>query len=721
MITFQEVIKEAKIHNHNLNEKRVRKAFDIASKLHEGQKRNDGGPYIKHPLNVALLIAKLKLDEDTIVAAFLHDCIEDTNCTGEEIEKNFGKDVRFLVEGVTKLHGIQFAGETGTIENLRKMFLAMAADIRVVLLRLSDRLDNLKTLGVFSVEKRKRIATQTLEVFAPLAGRLGIGALKGELEDRAFKWFSPKEHSQALRIYGKAKKAREKQLEFVMKDIENELKNSKTSFLGVHGRAKHLYSFWQKLKRYENDISKVYDLLAIRIIVKDIPSCYKVLGVLHQVYTPLPGRIKDYIAIPKPNGYRSLHTTVFCKTGEIIEFQIKTQEMHEQAEWGVAAHIGYKEGDKGESRAKLKERTDFISKLALWQKDIENLSDFKKFLKEDVLKNRIFILTPTGDVIDLPEDATPVDFAYEIHSFVGNHARGAKVDGRIVGLKTKLKNGETVEILIEKNSHPSRDWLSFVKTAKARNHIRGYFKEQDRGTNKEEGIKILTRELRLLNLNLGKNEKRKIEEKLNLFSAKNFEDLLVSLGEGALSAEQIINKTFKPEVKVLGKQEDAGIAGKVRGYLRLPFAQKNTNNIKDGVEVEGEKGLKTEYAKCCEPKFGDEILGYVTLNSGVKVHKANCKNIKNKNKKRLVIVRWVGEKLGLVPIEFIAKRRNGLLRDIGKVASDLGLGIYDLNSNSTSKENSVIKFKLHVEHFDQLYKFLREAKEIEGVKKVNRS
>lgn len=458
----------------------IRLAYDFAAEAHQAQKRKSGEPYINHALETTMTLAKMGMDQPTIIAALLHDVPEDTSSSLVEIEKNFGAEVAKLVAGITKLGIIKYRGLEKYAENLRRMFVSMAQDIRIILIKMADRLHNLKTLKALPPDKQKRIAQESLEIYAPIANRLGMGGLKGDLEDLAFPYVYPKEYQELKKETLPKIKTEMECIEKVIKVVKKELEQQKIKIISIHGRAKRLYSLYKKLQRpqYNGDASKIYDLVALRIIVPTVADCYQTLGIIHNLWKPLPGRIKDYIAQPKPNGYQSIHSTVFCLEGKVVEFQIRTQEMHEQAEYGIAAHWHYKESDKkpkklGDKGYTLPKKLEWIEDLVKWQKDIQDNQQYLKSLSIDFFHNRIFVFTPKGDVIDLPEEATPVDFAYHVHSWIGDHCIGVKINGQMVNLEAKLKNGDVVEIITDKHRKgPSRDWLKFVKTNAAKGKIR---------------------------------------------------------------------------------------------------------------------------------------------------------------------------------------------------------------------------------------------------------
>lgn len=708
---IDEVCGILKINYPKFDKKIILDAFSFAQKAHSGQKRLTGDDFITHPLIVSGYLAQLGLDEKTIVAALLHDVLEDTDISLVEIRDKFGAEVTNLVDGVTKLAGIKLYGKTRQIENLRKMFLAMAKDIRVVLIRLLDRLHNLETLEPFSIEKRKRIAQATLEIYAPLAERLGIGELKGELEDLAFKYYQPREYKWVETLVKENKKEREKYTKKVSLEINKKLKESCIT-AEIHGRAKHFYSLYKKLLSHDKDINKIYDLIALRILVNDIEDCYKVLGLIHQSWKPLLGRIKDYIAMPKPNGYKSIHTTVFCLSGKIIEIQIKTFEMHQEAEWGIAAHWHYSE--KKKSANIPKEKFQWVSQLIRWQEELKNREEFSESLKIDIFKNRIFVFTPYGDVFDLPQGATPIDFAYHIHSDVGNLAIGTKVDGKMVGLDKILQNGNVVEILTSKKSiGPKRDWLNFVKTNVARHNIRGYFHKKNSSSNLEEGRKILERELSKMEIKSIKSiDKTKLDKLICDLHFENLDKMLIAVGEGTISTTQILRKLFSDEFLVKPQPKSK--------ISRLPILDKIFK--KPTIEFDSkEEGFMINFASCCNPQSGDKIIGFVTRGKGITVHKKNCRNISTvKDKDRLIKVFWTGSRERLsIPIRIVGEDRIGLLKDIAQIASNLEINLTNVSANSKN-DDFIIEVTLDISDPQQILDFFRDVKTIKDIKEVER-
>ena len=575
-MTKEEFIKKINELNPQLNQELIERVFDYAQKIYKDKKRLSGQTLLEHCCEIAFALSEIKLGTVVVVAGLLHEALERVDVTRQELKKEFGEEILSLVEGVTNVGKVEHKGAQRNIENLRKLFLATAIDIRVVIIKLINRLIGLKTICVFDEEKQKRLARETLEIYAPIAYRLGMRKISGELEDLAFPVVYPKEYNWLISQVKEEYEEREKYLKKITAIVEKAMKKADIEPIEIHSRVKRYFSLYRKLQRYDMDLNKIYDLVALRIIVKNIDECYGAMGVIHKLWKPLPGRIKDYIALPKPNGYRSLHTTVFCPDGKITEFQIKTSEMHHEAEYGIAAHWYYSEqkGLKAYIKRLLtkppEKELKWIQDLQKWQEEFPPGSeDFFQLLKIDFFKDRIFVLTPKGDVIDLPEEATPLDFAYHIHTSIGHRCLGAKVDGKMVSLDEQLLNGQLVEILTKKEEKPSQDWLRIVKTSLAKNKIREWFKQS-----KAERIKRATQQ---------KQAQKEIKQKPIPLKA-----------------------------------------------LQAPI-----------VEIKGETKILSFFAKCCNPQPGDQIQGYITLNRGVSVHKAECKNIKKiKNTERLISVSW---------------------------------------------------------------------------------
>src|SRR5689334_6018206 len=588
----------------------VRKAYERAATAHDGQHRLSGEDYVNHPLEVAAILADLELDAATISAALLHDTVEDTNLTADEVKREFGPEVARLVEGVTKLGRIALrTDQQQQAENVRKMMVAMAEDLRVVLIKLADRLHNMRTLDPLPEVKRRKISRETLDIYAPLAHRLGIGQIKWELEDLAFRNLEPEAFEDVVRRIARKRDERERLVSDLREILARELEK-----LGIQaditGRPKHIYSVWQKMTRESKDFSEIYDLSAIRVQVDSVRDCYGVLGVVHSLWKPMPGRFKDYIAMPKSNGYQSLHTTVITHTGEPIEIQIRTHEMHRVAEFGVAAHWTYKEGGKS---ASFDQKLSWLRSLLEWQNEVGDAESFLNTVKVDLFQDEVYVFTPRGDVINLPSDSTPVDFAYRIHTEVGHRCIGAKVNGRMVPLDYELKNGEIVEILTSKAPHgPSRDWLNFVKSASAKERIRKWFKSQRREENVAKGRDLLDKELhRMHRTSLADLSESKLLEIAGAHKYGAIDDFLAAIGYGDLS----------PHAVVMRMSLGGDGAGDLRAIPLIPATQPIPR-----VLVYGEKGVLTKIAPCCQPVPGDAIVGYTTRGRGVTVHRADCMN-----------------------------------------------------------------------------------------------
>lgn len=701
-------------HHHIVYDKKiVAKAFEFAQKAHEGQFRVSGEPFIIHPVEVAKILASMSLDEKTILAALLHDTVEDTDVTADQVGEEFGFEVKKLVVGVTKLTKLDFSSEHALevvsdreqieIENFRKFFLAVAEDLRVVLIKLADRLHNLKTLSAMPPESQIRTAKETLEIYAPLSDRLGMGQLKVELEDLAFRYYMPEEYAKVTMAVKEKMDDRYGYIKTFKNKLGKLLYKEGLNSILIEGRPKHFYSIYKKLKKSDGDIEKIYDLMAIRIIVEAVSDCYRALGIIHQQYKPLIYRIKDYIAVPKPNGYQSLHTTVFGENGRITEIQIRTPQMHEEAEMGIAAHWHYNQNkaklfakkEKGEAAVASVKEISWVKQLIELQKNSTS-KEFIESLKIDFFKDRIFVFSPKGNIFNLPEGATAVDFAYHVHTEVGNKCIGAKVNGRIVNLNKRLENRDIVEILIATKAKPSRDWLSFVKTSQAKQNIRSWFRKQTRESNLKSGEEILASEFKANNIPFEDLNKRRIYES---FNARNLEDLLVLVGEGQITNEQILRRMIVPEVKKTKTKPVKGATTVIRGA----------------------EGMRYRLANCCQPQVGDQIIGYITQGQGISIHRASCKNVITKDPKRLVSVSWEnGEKVHHCPITVLAKNRVGLLRDITSVLADKNVTILHVRSRQ-DKDLSSIDMNLELEDLGILPSILRNIKGINDVCEVKKT
>ncbi|MBI4128351.1 MAG: bifunctional (p)ppGpp synthetase/guanosine-3',5'-bis(diphosphate) 3'-pyrophosphohydrolase [Parcubacteria group bacterium] len=717
-INREEIIDALLAKNGSLDRALLTRVFDFAYEAHEGQLRKSGEPYIIHPIATASTLASLKLATETVAAGLLHDVPEDTTRTLEEIRTLFGNEVAAIVDGVTKLSKLRYHENPNDeyVKNLRKLFFAMAEDIRVILVKLADRLHNMRTIQFVAPEKRARIAKETLEIYAPIANRLSIGEIKGELEDLAFEVLEPESVRWLRTQLAETHEERVKTLEKVRGELRELLTKERIPLLEIHGRAKHLYSLYQKLKSRDMDLGQIYDLVALRIIVPEVADCYRALGAIHQVYKPMIGLIKDYIATPKPNGYRSLHSTVIGSDGKVFEVQIRTAEMHEEAEHGIAAHWAYDE-HKRKHEARYKEEAPranhrevtWLRQLANWQ-NYASQEEFFEALKLDTFSDRIFIFSPKGDLFDLPKGATPVDFAYAVHTQVGHTCVGAKANGRITPLESELKNGDVVEIITQAGTGPSRDWLDFVKTSSARDKIRSYFNEIDYAHNIESGREALDRELkRLTKMGLSQvseTDLKKLAEKLTYHSLS---DLYAAIGKGDRSVASVIHTLVPP--KPIAPITPAS-----------PPVRRSFGSV--SIVVEGVAGLKVTLAKCCQPIPGTPIAGYLTIEKGVSVHRADCANIvKVPNEARRTKVRWVtGIERETYPVSIAVDflDRVGYMRDLTTVVSELGVNILEISSVTRDDLTGTTKLLVEVANLDEISTLFRRLEQVKGVTGVRR-
>ena len=700
----------------------IQEAFELANKAHFGQIRATGEPYIIHPLSVAYILAELEMDTQGIIAALLHDVVEDTGYTLEDIRMMFGDDIAFLVDGVTKLSQFHYKDkEDQQFENFRKMFLAMAKDIRVVVIKLADRLHNMRTLGVFRKEKQQRIARETLEIYAPLAHRLGIYNIKWELEDLCFHYLYPEEYYDLVRQMKQKRQAREEIVNDTMQVLHEHIESAGIKAT-ITGRPKHFYSIYKKMKRDNKDLSQIYDLYAVRVIVDTLPQCYAVLGIAHSLWKPLPNRFKDYIAVPKPNMYQSLHTTVIGTKGQPVEIQIRTWEMHHISEYGVAAHWRYKEG-KNANAKDFDAKISWLRRILEWQ-DTSNPKEFMNALKLDVFSDEVFVFTPKGDVINLPKGSIPVDFAYRIHTEVGNHCVGAKVNNKIVPLDTKLKNGDIVSIITSKTGKPSYDWINMVGATESKAKIRNWFKKENKTGNIDRAAEILTPEAAKLGYEWKKLiTKGRLDQTARAFNIGNGEDLLASVGYGGVGAKAVLLKIielYKKDNNVPQKPAEQLKTAKSLESLKMHNVQKYAQN---GVLVKGEAGLMVHLAKCCNPVPGDSILGYVTRGRGVSVHRADCPNAMNFNDvDRLVDVEWeqTSNEVFLVTIEVVSYDRTGLMADILAVLAGMKLSVAAANVKVQSNGTAVMDLGIQIKDLQQLEFVMTKLQRIKGVHSVRR-
>ncbi|MBS7527734.1 bifunctional (p)ppGpp synthetase/guanosine-3',5'-bis(diphosphate) 3'-pyrophosphohydrolase [Fusibacter paucivorans] len=704
---------------------RLAQAYNFGEKAHEGQYRKDGvTPFFSHPKNVSLILAELEMDEDTIIASLLHDTVEDTTVTLDDVRKKFGSEVALLVDGVTKLAVINYeTKQERQVENLRKMFLAMSSDIRVILIKLADRLHNIRTLDNMPPEKQREKAEETIEIYAPIAHRLGIFKIKWELEDMSLKYLDPEGYRDLVRKVDRKRTERESIINHYIQQIENALDDLHMNF-EIYGRPKNFYSIYKKMKFQHKEFDEIYDLTAIRIICDDIKDCYSALGAVHTLWKPIPGRFKDYIAMPKPNLYQSLHTTVMGN-GELFEIQIRTKDMHRIAEIGIAAHWKYKEGSKA-TNAEMEKKISWFRQMMEWQSDLKDPNEFMKSLKFDLFNTEVFVFTPNGQVIDLPVGSTPVDFAYKIHSEVGNKCVGAKVNGRIVPINYQLQNGQRVEILTAKNANgPSRDWLKFVKSTQAKQRIKQWFKKERREENIEKGIEILQSELRKQGIPVKQVlHEDYLNEILRRLSMKSLDDLYNALGYGGILSNQVVPKVKE---KYLKEQKEEHAKQKLEEKIEEPphTQKKQTNKRSDtGIVVKGIDDILVRFAKCCSPVPGDKIIGYITRGRGVTIHRADCPNFEKTEeaKNRFIEVEWVSDKASsyMTNVQVIASDRKGLLSEITIIVSDLNMMVTGLNAKIDKKGIAIINLSIEISDIEELNRLIRKIKGIEDVIEVKR-
>jgi GTP pyrophosphokinase len=708
----------------------IRQAWQFCLQQHEGQKRASGEPYAIHPLEVGLVLAELKMDSTAIAAGLLHDAVEDTDVTSEEIETRFGEQVAHIVEGVTKLDKIKFANrEDHQAENIRKMLLAMVTDVRVVIIKLADRLHNMRTLEHLKADKRQKIARETLEIFAPLAHRLGMGKLRGELEDLAFRYTDPFAYEQLSNEVDALRGEGEVFLEGIVHQLEAKLREHKIAGR-VEWRIKRLYSIQQKISDQKLPLDQVYDLLAIRVICQTVQDCYAVLGLLHSIWRPVPGRIKDFIAMPRPNLYQSLHTTLIAPGGHQFEVQIRTEEMHRVAEEGIAAHWKYKAGDN--VTAKDEARLAWVRQLMEWQREMSDPNEFMSTLKIDLYPEEVYTFTPKGKVVVLPKDSSPVDFAYAIHTEVGNATIGAKVNGRIVPLRTKLRNGDIVEISTQSGHAPSRDWLSFTKSSRARNKIKHWINEHQRERAIEIGQKLLDREARKYKMGLSKYHEADYDKVAAEYGLTSHAELLAGIGFGKFSARQVLNK-LEPGSTIAAEPAAPGVIGNTIDHMSDAVKRVFFGKGSDSLQVEGQDDLLVYRARCCNPIRGEEIIGYVTRGKGVAVHARSCPNVQNLlyESDRRIQVEWApiptdssagAPKPQTYPVKLtiLCDDRAGLLKEFTAIISDDGTNIRSSASNATADGGAVIDFVVETVDVRHLTRLVDKLRRVQGVRDIQR-
>ena len=720
----------------------IEKAYKVASEAHKDQLRKSGEPYIIHPLYVAIILADLEMDKETIAAGLLHDVVEDTIMTEQEIREQFGDEVALLVDGVTKLQKLQFTGNGDQpdrlemqAENLRKMFLAMAKDIRVILIKLADRLHNMRTLKYQKPESQQRIARETLDIYAPIAQRLGISKIKVELDDLSLKYLEPEAYYDLVDKIAVRKNVREKYIQSIVDEVSEHIKNAGIK-AQIDGRVKHFFSIYKKMKNQNKTIDQIYDLFAVRIIVDTVKDCYAALGVIHEMYKPIPGRFKDYIAMPKENMYQSLHTTLIGTNGQPFEIQIRTFEMHKAAEYGIAAHWKYKEASDGKKADDSEEeKLTWLRQILEWQRDMSDNKEFMKLLKSDLdlFSDSVYCFTPSGEVKNLPAGSTPIDFAYSIHSAVGNKMIGARVNGKLVTIDYEIKNGDQIEILTSQNSKgPSRDWLNVVKSTQAKNKINQWFKNEFKEENIVKGKELLNNYCRARGINIQNLMKPDYTEAImRKYGFRDWDAVLAAIGHGGLKEGQIINKMmefYEKDHKVVMTNEQvlAQVAENAQSASASPAKMKSNS----GIVVKGIHDIAVRFSKCCSPVPGDEIVGFVTRGRGVSIHRTDCINILNlpeMERERLIDAEWessADEVSGgkyLAEIKIYANNRNGLLADISKALTEKNIDILSMNTRTSKQGLATMSTSFEISSREELIRIIEKIKSIDSVIDIERT
>ena len=723
-ITIQDVIAKKKETSRRVDTKLIMKAYNYAVEHHGNQKRRSGEPYIIHPINVAYILAGVGLDEATICAALLHDVVEDTDATDADLRRDFGDEIADMVAGVTKLGTMQFSTvEEQQVEDYRKMFLAMGKDIRVIILKIADRLHNMRTLKYLKRDRQIANAKETMEIYAPLANRLGLYSMKWELEDLSFKYLYPEEYHELVEGINKKREERLKFIEKIMDDIRVQLKKQHID-AEVTGRAKHLYSIYRKMKRDNKTLDQIYDLFALRILVNSIKDCYAALGVVHEMYSPMPGRFKDYIAVPKPNMYQSIHTTLLGDKGTPFEVQIRTWDMHRIAEYGIAAHWAYKEASYFGKKQSVKVEEDKLAWLREsleWQKDMQDPQEFLDTLKTELFEDEVYVFTPKGAIKVLPRNATPIDFAYSIHEEIGNHMTGCKINSKMMPIITPLKSGDIIEIITSDSSKgPSRDWLKFVKSTKAKNKINGWFKKSEKAENIEKGKDLIEKEIKRIGIahaDLFKQEY--IDAMLDRYKYKNIEDMYAAVGFGANSAVKIIARMLQEYRK---EHQEENVEEKLEQLRKQK--EKKQKPSSSGIVVEGIDNCLVKLSKCCNPLPGDEIIGYITKGRGVSVHRKDCVNVKDllTEENRIIGVKWYEETKENynVTLEILANDRKGLLVDILNTIKETKANLMGVSTKTTKERIAIMDINIEVENIEELNKVIRNIKKVDSVYEVRR-
>ena len=732
-ILYQELINSVRKYHPSDDISMIERAYQVAKNAHEGQLRKSGEPYIIHPLCVAIILADLELDKETIVAGILHDAVEDTIMTTEEITEQFGAEVALLVDGVTKLGQLSYSADKVEVqaENLRKMFLAMAKDIRVILIKLADRLHNMRTLQYMPPHKQQEKARETMDIYAPIAMRLGISKIKVELDDLSLKYLKPDVYYDLVDKISLRKSAREEFVNGIVEEVKDHLKVAGID-AQVAGRVKHFFSIYKKMVNQDKTLDQIYDLFAVRILVDTVKYCYAALGVIHEMYKPIPGRFKDYIAMPKPNMYQSLHTTLIGPKGQPFEIQIRTYEMHKTAEFGIAAHWKYKESSDGKRPPSQseEEKLSWLRQILEWQRDMSDNREFMSLLKSDLdlFADNVYCFTPAGDVKTLPSGSTPIDFAYSIHSAVGNKMVGARVNGKLVPIEYVIKNGDRIEIITSQNSQgPSRDWLKLVKSTQAKNKINNWFKQELKEDNIQKGKDLLIAYARSKSMQLSKYTKSKyMESVMRKYGFRDWDSVLAAIGHGGLKEGQVLNKLIDCYNKDnVAKMTDEDVLEAVRENQEKITARKE----KGGIVVKGIHDVAVRFSKCCSPIPGDEIVGFVTRGRGVSIHRTDCVNVLNMSemdRARLIEAEWQNagtkaEEKYLAELSIFANNRTGLLVDIMKIFTERKIDVRGTNSRTNKQEKATISMSFEIGSKEELHSVIEKLRQVESVIDVVRT
>ena len=722
--TIEEVLETVKKSNRRADLKLIKRAYEFAKDKHKDQLRRSGEPYIIHPIQVAYILSTLGLDHSTICAALLHDVIEDTDVTLEDIAKEFSPEIAEMVDGVTKLSKLNYTSEQEQqVENYRKMFLAMGKDIRVILIKLADRLHNTRTLKYLTRDRQIANARETMDLYAPLANRLGMYSLKWELEDLSFKYLYPEDYRELVEGIDKKREERLKFIDQIMQEIKVELKKQKI-VAEITGRAKHLYSIYRKMQRDNKTLDQIYDLFALRIIVNSVKDCYAALGVVHELYNPMPGRFKDYISVPKPNMYQSLHTTLIGPKGTPFEVQIRTWDMHRIAEYGIAAHWAYKEasflGGKKANVTVEEDKLSWLRETLEWQKDMQDPQEFLNTLKTELFEDEVYVFTPKGKILVLPNGATPIDFAYAIHAEIGNHMTGCKINSKMMPIVTKLKNGDIVEIVTsDKSKGPSRDWLKFIKSSTAKTRIQQWFKKNEREANIAKGKDALEREVKRIGMSYQELFKPEfVEVTVNRYKFNSLDDMYASIGFGTITAGKIVSRVLE-EYRKVNKEEN--IEEKIEELKKT----KEDKPSSSGIIVKGIDNCLVRLSKCCNPVPGDEIVGYITKGRGVSVHRKDCKNVKDlfEEENRMIDVSWYTDEPSSYNVDIVmfSNDREGLLADIISTVTAEKAPLMAVNSKVSKERIVITELTIEVNNIAQLNSVLKALRKIDSVYDVKRN